>query len=116
MVTTGQMAYTGLKSFVRHVCDLQGSSRNAVEQILSTSMKDGVHRPTGEYPDQWLDDWHEEDGGDDQRGVRPQIGVTLLKKEMDGLSFKGGYEVAWDDVTNAELVPALVKAARQVEM
>jgi hypothetical protein len=88
MITIGKMTYTGLKSFVRHVCDLQGSSRNAVEQILSTSMKDGVHRPTGDYPDHWLDYWHEEDGGDDQRGVRPQIGATLLKKEMDGLSFK----------------------------
>ena len=65
-------------------------------------MQDGTHRPTGEYPSNLLDYWHEEDGGDDSRGVRPQIGVTLLKKEMDGLSFKGGYEVGWDDVTNAE--------------
>ena len=39
-----------------------------------------------------------------------------MKKELDGLTFNGGYEVAWDDVTNAELVPELVKAARQVEM
>ena len=115
-VMTGRLAYTGLKSFVRHLCDLQGSSRNAVEQILSTSLKEGIHRPTGEYPDHWLDYWHEEDGGEDVRGVRPQIGVTLLKKELHGLTFKGGYEVAWDDVTNAELVPELVKAARQVEM
>ena len=116
LVTTGKMTYTGLKSFFRHVCDLQGSSRNAVEQILSTSMREGAHRPTGDYPDHWLDYWHEEDGGDDQRGVRPQVGVTLMKKEMDGLSLKGGYEGAWDDVTNAELVPELVRAARQVEM
>ena len=35
---------------------------------------------------------------------------------MDGLSLRGGYEVAWHDVTNAELVPELVKAARQLEM
>ena len=39
-----------------------------------------------------------------------------MKKEMDGLSFKGGYEVAWDDVTNAELIPGLAKGAQQVEM
>ena len=110
------MTYTGLKSFVRHVCDFQGSSSNAVEQLLSTSLNDGTHRPTGEYPQHWLDYSHEEDGGHDRRGVRPQVGVTLLKKEMDGLSFKGGYEVAWDDVANAELVPELVKQARQVEM
>ena len=35
---------------------------------------------------------------------------------MDGLAFKGGYEVAWDDVTNAELLPELIKKAREVEM
>ena len=39
-----------------------------------------------------------------------------MKKEIDGLSFKGGYEVAWDDVTDAELIPDLVKQARQVEI
>ena len=35
---------------------------------------------------------------------------------MDGLSYKGGYEAAWDDVSNAELLPHLVKEARKVEM
>ena len=35
---------------------------------------------------------------------------------MDGLAFKGVYEVAWDDVTNAELLPELIKQAREVEM
>ena len=64
-------------------------------------MSEGTRRPTGDYPQNWVDYWHEEDGGDDHRGVRPEVGVTLLQNEMDGLSFKGGYEVAWDDVTNA---------------
>ena len=35
---------------------------------------------------------------------------------MDGLSYKNGHETAWDDVTNAILVPDLVKKAREVEM
>ena len=35
---------------------------------------------------------------------------------MDGLSFKSGYETAWDDVSNAELVPKLVREARALEM
>ena len=73
---------------------------------MSTSLVEGTRRPTGDYPDPWVDDWHEEDGGDDSRGVRPQIRVTTLQNEMDGLSFKGGYEAAWDDVNNAELIPA----------
>ena len=113
-VSTSKMTYMGLKRFVRHVCDLQGSNHDAVEGIPLTTMRDGAHRHTAEYPGHWLDDWHEEDGGDDRRGVRPQIGVTLLKKETEGLSFKSGY--ALDHVTNAELIPDLVKQARQVEM
>jgi hypothetical protein len=93
-VTTGRLSYLGLKSFVRHACDLQGSSADKVESLLSTSMSEGTHRPTGDYPSHWIDYWHEEDGGDDHRGVRPQVGVSLLQKEMDGLAFKSGYEVA----------------------
>ena len=116
LVITGKLSYMGLKKFVRHVCELQGSSTDLVEKVLSTSLSEGVRRPTGDYPQNWVDYWHEEDGGNDHHGVRPQVGVTLLQKEMDGLSFKGGYEVAWDDVTNAELLPDLVKKAREVEM
>ena len=40
----------------------------------------------------------------------------MLQKQMDGLAFSGGYAAAWDDVTNAELVPDLVKKDREVEM
>ena len=37
--------------------------------------------------------------------------------EGDGrLLLQGRYEVAWDDVTNAELILDLVKKAREVEM
>ena len=39
-----------------------------------------------------------------------------MQKEMDGLSYKGGCETAWDDVTSAELEPGPVKKAREVEM
>ena len=72
IVTTGKLSYAGLKSFLRHVCDLQGSSSDAVERILSTSLVDGTRRPTGEYPANWMNYWHEEDGGNDSRGIRPQ--------------------------------------------
>ena len=39
-----------------------------------------------------------------------------MQKEMDVRAFKGGYEVAWDDVTNDELLPELIKKAREVDM
>ena len=35
---------------------------------------------------------------------------------MSALTCKGGYEVAYDDVSNAELNPSLVKTARALEM
>ena len=44
------------------------------------------------------------------------MGVTLLKVEMDRLSFKGGCEAAWDDVSNVELVTKLAREARELEM
>ena len=40
----------------------------------------------------------------------------MLKAEMDGLSFKDVFEAARDDVSNAELVPKLVREARELEM
>ena len=42
--------------------------------------------------------------------------MTLLQAEMSGLSHRSGYETAWDDVSNENLVPSLVHAARAVEM
>ena len=69
IVTTGKLSYMGLKRLVRHICDLQGSGVNMIEQVLSTSLSEGARRPTGDYPQNWVDDWHEEDGGDDHRGV-----------------------------------------------
>ena len=54
----------------------------------------------------WKDDVHEEDGGCDQIGTKPQDGRALLKEEME----------AYDDVTVANLDPMLVKKARLEEM
>ena len=35
---------------------------------------------------------------------------------MNGLSYKSGYETAWDDVSIVDIVPELVHAARALEM
>ena len=69
--------------------------------------KNGVTRPIGEYPEHWVDEWHDDDGGSNLQGGRPQVGVTLFKAEMGGLSFRGGFEAAWDGVSNAEFIPNL---------
>ena len=54
----------------------------------------------------WKDEVHEEEGGCDHIGTRPQDGRALFKEEM----------TAYDDVTGADLDPKLVKKARQDEM
>ena len=55
IVTTGKLSYIGLKRFVRHICDFQGPSANVIEQVLSTSLNEGVRRPTGDDPQNWID-------------------------------------------------------------
>ena len=61
---------------------------------MSVRCKNGITRPIGNDPEHWNDEWHNDDGGNDLRGSRAHVGVTLLKAEMDGLSFRGGYKAA----------------------
>ena len=43
--------------------------------------------------------------------------MTLLTAEMNGLSYKSGYETAWDgDVINDNLVPELFHVVHAVEI
>ena len=58
----------------------------------------------------WRDEVHEEDGGCDTGGIRPQDGRAILEEEMHK------WEKAWDDITGAELEPGRVANARQDEM
>ena len=110
------MPADGVRSLAEGTTQLTQRGISSISQIWSTTTKDGVTGPVGEYPDWRIDTWHDEDGGFDDRGLRPQNGVTLLKQEMDGLTCKNGYETAWDDVTNAPLNPVIMRKAREVEM
>ena len=59
---------------------------------------------------------HDEDGGDNCYGVRPQQGVEALKEAMYGLGCDSSNWKAWDAVTNVELNVKDVRAARDLEM
>ena len=83
-VSTGKMSDGELKKVVGHLCSLQSISSLNMRKILSTKIVDGHTKPVGDYPEHWVDDWHEQDGGCDHRGVRPQVGVTVLQTEMNG--------------------------------
>ena len=69
MVNTGKMSAHGLSSFIMEVCEMNRMNGAKVEKLLSTTTKDGSARPKGDYPNHWMDYWHEEDGGHDDRGV-----------------------------------------------
>ena len=82
----------------------------------SVTRSGGVNRPVGDWPSDWVDTVHDEDGGEDLIGVRPQTGVQVLKEAMYGLVCRNSIWKAWDDVSNVELNVDDVKAARALEM
>ena len=59
---------------------------------------------------------HEEDGGHDQVGPRPQDGRRIMEEERQTWVGETMGGTAWDDVTGAVLDPEGVRAARREEM
>ena len=66
--------------------------------------------------DHWIDTKHDDDGGNEKVGDRPQDGRKILENHVNALRVAEGEAIAWDDVTNAALNPELVAPARQEEM
>ena len=111
-----EMNGDAVRSFAHDMCNLNAGKKSGIERIQSvTGTEDGA-APIGGYPEHGVDSWHELKGGNDLHGSRPHCRVTLLQAKMNGLLYKSGYEAAWDDVSNENLVPELVHAARAVEV
>jgi len=118
IVNTGSMNKNVLSSFSRGIAnELRRERVSGQHGGCSSVIRDGsVNRPVGKWPADWIDVVHEEEGGDDLYGVRPQQGVEVLKNEMYALVCKNSMWRAWDDVTDVELNVDDVKAARALEM
>ena len=73
-------------------------------------------RPSGQWPDHWIDSVHEADGHymNDCAGLRG--GETMLNNAMSSLYAEAGVEYAVDNVSGALLDPKLVHAGRATEM
>ena len=115
-VATGKMSMDEVRQFAHYICNLSDQENCNTNRVQSIILNEDKASAIGDYPEHWIDAWHEKEGGCDAYGVRPQYGVTLLQAEMSGLSYKNGYETAWDVVSNENLVPELVHGARTVEM
>ena len=115
-VSTMKMSDAEVRSFAHYVCNLHEGKKSGIRKISSINETGNSTTPVGDYPEHWVDNWHGLEGGNDLYGVRPQSGVTLLQAEMNGLSYNCGYETAWDDASNENIVPELVHAARALEM
>ena len=72
IVNTGKMNADQVKNFTNQLCSLKLRGSGAIKKIMSVQCKNGVTRPTGHYPEPWNDKWHDDDGGNDLRGCRPQ--------------------------------------------
>ena len=72
VVSTGMVSTEQFKNFTNQLCSIQSRGSNAIRKVMSVQCKNGITRPTGDYPEHWTDNWHEDDGGDDVRGIRPR--------------------------------------------
>ena len=72
--------------------------------------------PVGDYPLNWCDGLHNDDGHGLGHSARDQTGEQVLSRELASLYIREGIEYATDDVSNAYLDPKLVVEARRVEM
>ena len=90
VVSTSQMSYF---QTMEYIGSLSSICLGTVDEVL----KKGVQQ--GQWPSHWTESMHEEDGGNDAFGLRPQNGIDILKNELDALTFKDGISVAKDDVS-----------------
>ena len=74
------------RSFAHHIINLNEGRRSGIRKMSSINETGDSTTPVGDYPEHWVDNCHELEGGNDLCGVRQQCGVTLLQAEMNGLS------------------------------
>ena len=82
--STGRMNSDEVRSFAHYICNFNVGKESGIRKINSIPETEGKATPIGTYPDHWVDDWHELEGGNDNYGIRPQYGVTQLQAEMNG--------------------------------
>ena len=98
-------------------------ARGAARQKLADEANVRTSRPmtmsslmsvlSKDVKEDWTDEVHEEDGGDDLAGVNKQKGIDIMKESMKDIEQDIYEGEAWDDVTGMELRAKMVQEAKQ---
>ena len=86
--STGRMIADEVRSFAHNICNLNEGRKIGIRRIDSIHETENGTTPVGTFPEHWVDNWHELEGGNDLYGVRPRYGFTIFQAEMNGLSFE----------------------------
>ena len=80
------------------------------------SLPKSPEQPIGSYPKHWSDGLHDNDGHGLATSTSNTDGEDALMHELNVLMCQNGVAYAYDDVSNAALIPGLVNKARKLEI
>ena len=75
---TGKTSMDEVRQFAHYNCNLSDQENCNINRVQSIIENEDKSSPIGDYPQHWIDAWHELEGGSDAYRVRPQYGATLL--------------------------------------
>ena len=67
-VSTVRMSAEEVRSFTHHICNLNEGRKRGIQNICSVNEAEDGTAPIGQYPEHWVDTWHELEGSDDKFG------------------------------------------------
>ena len=64
-VSTKKMSADEVRSFAHYICNLNEIKETGIKKIDSINETENGTTPVGSYPEHWVDNWHELEGGND---------------------------------------------------
>ena len=108
--------FTTLPMCGKRLTSLSSLCRKASMDAGKRSWPKSPEQPIGSYPKHWSDALHDNDGHGLATTITNTDGEEALMRELNVLMCQNGVAYAYDDVSNAALIPDLVNKARKLEM
>ena len=71
-VAPGKMSRDEVRQFAHYICNLNDQEDCGINRVQSIIENEDKALPVGDYPEHWIDAWHDLEGGSDVYGVRPR--------------------------------------------